>query len=179
VESKLTKKIKELTPQESYKKVKDLIKEKKKLSNKDFEPGNLIFTHYNAKFKENTYDQTPLVLVLRRSKKYTLGLNFHWILPNMRTNLVFAIMKMNKANIKRGRPLEFSYQDLKPMLKGLGYAPCIRLYINARFVAKGVVVPPERLMEISMMRTETFTNGKYSAADLFRKAKRSGRRKTK
>jgi hypothetical protein len=179
VESKLTKKIKELTPQESYKKVKDLIKEKKKLSNKDFEPGNLIFTHYNAKHKEHTYDQTPLVLVLRRGKKYTLGLNFHWILPTMRMNLVFAIMKMNKGNIKRGRPLEFSYKDLKPMLKSLGYAPCIRLYINARFVAKGVVVPPQRLMEISMLRTETFTNGKYSAADLFRMAKRKGKKKSK
>jgi hypothetical protein len=56
------------------------------------------------------------------------------------------------------------------MLKSFGYAPCIRMYINKRFASNGVVIPPERLVEIALLRTETFTKGKYSAAQLFRMA---------
>ena len=167
--------MKELTPAESYKKVKDLIKQKSKLSRYDFAAGNLIFTHYSAKDKSNTYDRTPLVLVLRRNSKYTLGLNFHWILPKMRLNLVFHIMQLNRKNIQNGKPLQFNYKQLKPMLKSMGYTPCIRLYINSRFASNGVVIPPERLAEISMLKTETFTAGRYSAAQLFRMAKRNGK----
>lgn len=175
----MKKKNKELSPAQSYKSVQKLIKEKKKLKGSHFVPGNLIFTYYDAKYKDLTYDRTPLVLVLRRNSSHTLGLNFHWILPSMRMDLVFHIMKINRKNIKKGQPLQFSYKQLRPMLKGLGYAPCIRLYINARFAKQGVVIPPERLMEISMMKTETFTQGRYSAAQLFKRAKQQGKARRK
>lgn len=164
------KKIRELTPEQSYKKVKELLGERKKLAQKDFAPGNLIFTLYNAKNQENTFDRTPLVLILRRNNTHTLGLNFHWILPSMRLNLIFHIIKINRKNIERGKPIKFDYAQLRPLLKSLGYAPCIRLYINERFAKNGVIIPPERLVEVALMKTETFTNGKYSAAQLFKMA---------
>jgi len=65
------------------------------------------------------------------------------------------------------------------MLKGLGYAPCIRLYINSRMGRVGVVIPPERLLEVSKLKTESFTNGKYSAAQLYNMAKKRGKTKSK
>lgn len=92
------KMVKELTPTQSYKKVKELLKEKKKITKKDFFPGNLIFTFYNAKYKEFTYDKTPLILILRRNNSHTLGLNFHWLPLKYRLNLIRIIMKMNKEN---------------------------------------------------------------------------------
>ena len=171
------KNLKELPNKESLIKAKDLIKEKKKLAKKDMIPGNLIFTSYDAINKSNTYDQTPLILILKTTTKYTLGLNFHWIPFSMRINLIKEIIKMNKKNIKKNKPLEFSYDDLKPMLKGLGYAPCIRLYLNKRLGKTGVIIPPERLVEVARLKTETFTKGKYSAQQLFAMARRSARRR--
>lgn len=168
----LNKKIKELTGNESLLKVKELLKERRKISIKDFEPGNLIFTSYNAKDKDQTFDRTPLILVLRVGAMHTLGLNFHWIPLSMRLFLIQAILKMNKANIRNNRPLVFSYKDLKPMLKSLGYAPCIRLYINKRISSLGVVISPDRLTEVAQLKTETFTGGKYSAEQLFAIAKK-------
>jgi len=173
------KKVKELTPVQSYQKVKSLLKERKRLYDKDFVPGNLIFTFYDAKFKEFTFDRTPLVLILRHNKTHTLGLNFHWILPSMRLNLIFHIIKINRKNIEQNKPIHFEYKQLKPMLKSLGYAPCIRLYINKRFAKNGIIIPPERLVEIALLKTETFTNGKYSAAELFRMASRKGKLKAR
>lgn len=173
----LTKKIKELTPSQSYKKAKELIKERKNLTKKDMIPGNLIFAFYNAKDKEQTYDRTPLILTLRRNGTHTLGLNFHWIPLNMRVNLIKHIIRLNEKNIKNNKPLQFSYEQLKPMLKTLGYAPCIRLYINKRIGSSGVVIPPERLMEVARLKTETFTKGKYTAEQLYAKARKAGKKR--
>ena len=84
---------------------------------------------------------------------------------------------MNEQNIKKNKPLKFSYDDLKPMLKSLGYSPCIRLYINKRISNTGVIIPPERLMEVARLKTETFTKGRYSASQLFQMAKKRGKSK--
>lgn len=173
---KLTQRIKELSKKDSIKAAKELIKERKRLSSKDLIPGNLIFGYYSAKDKTQTYDKTPLMLILRRNKTHTLAINFHWIPLSMRLNLIRSIIMMNEKEIKRGSPLTFSYQKLRPMLKSLGYAPCIRLYINKRMSNNGVVIPPERLTEVARLKTETFTNGKYSAAQMFQMAKRRKRR---
>jgi hypothetical protein len=173
--NKLRTKVQELSPSQSLKKVKDLLKERRRMHKGDLIPGNLVFTFYNAKDKEQTYDRTPLVLILKRNGSHTLGLNFHWIPLSMRLNLIKAIIQMNAKEIKRGEPLRFSYEDLKPMLKSMGYAPCIRLYINKRLSGTGVVIPPERLMEVARLKTETFTKGRYSASQLFQMARRRGR----
>lgn len=168
----LNRKIKELPPNESLRKVKDLLKERRRISDKDFVPGNLIFTSYNAKDKTQTFDRTPLILVLKAGGAHTLGLNFHWIPLAMRLYLIQTILKMNTSNIKNNRPLVFTYRELKPMLKALGYAPCIRLYINKRISSLGVVISPDRLTEIAQLKTETFTGGKFSAEQLFTIAKK-------
>jgi len=170
------KKIKELTPTQSLKKVKSLLKEKRKMTKKDLIPGNTIFTFYDAKDKKQTYDRTPLALILKRGSVHTLVLNFHWIPLNMRINLIKHIIRLNEKNIKKNLPLEFSYKKLKPMLKTLGYAPCIRMYINSRISTNGVVIDPSRLVEIAKLKTETFTNGKYSAEQLYAMARKRARK---
>lgn len=174
---KLTRKVKELSPSQSLKKVKELLKERRRMKARDIVPGNLIFTFYNAKDKKQTYDRTPLILVLKRNGNHTLGLNFHWIPLSMRLNLIKQIIMMNSKEIKNGEPLRFSYEQLRPMLKSLGYAPCIRLYINKRISGTGVVIPPERLMEVARLKTETFTQGRFSASQMFQMAKKRGRRR--
>ena len=173
------KKIKELTPQQSIKKVKDLLKERKKMTKKDLIPGNIVFTFYDAKDKTATYDRTPLALILKRNSSHTLVLNWHWIPLRMRLNLIKYVISINEKNIKNNKPLEFSYEKLKPMLKSLGYAPCIRLYINKRISSTGVVIPPDRLAEVARLKTETFTKGKYSAEQLYAMARKAGKRKSK
>lgn len=173
---KITTRIKELSKKDSIAAAKELIKERKKLSGKDLIPGNLIFGYYSAKDKTQTYDKTPLMLILRRNNTHTLAINFHWIPLAMRLNLIRSIITMNEKEIKRGSPLNFSYAKLRPMLKSLGYAPCIRLYINKRMSNRGVVIPPDRLTEVARLKSETFTNGRYSASQLFQMAKRKKKR---
>ncbi len=170
----MAKEVKQLTPRKSLEKVKKLLKEKRKLNETDFMPGNLLFYRYNAKDKTQTYDKTPLVLILRRGRTHTLALNFNWVPYRMRLNLIKHILFKNERNIRNNKPLQFDYQDLKPMLKGLGYAPLIRLYINKRISSSGVVLPPERMLEAARLRAETFTGG-ISAETIYKKINRAPR----
>jgi len=167
--------LKELSNSESLIQVKKLLTTRRNMSRRDFIPGNLIFTSYDAKDKKQTYDKTPLILILRRSTKYTLGLNFHWLPMNMRLTLIKLIISQNKLNIKNNKPMKFSYHDLRPHLKSLGYAPVIRLYINKRMSKIGVVIPPDRLIEVARLKTETFTNGRYSAQEMLNMARKTRR----
>ncbi len=160
-----------LSPKESINFVKKMLKTKStKLTLKDFEPGKLLMYKYNARYRENTFDATPLVLVLRYSRRYVLGVNFHWAPIPLRVVLVKKILNMNKRNIKEGKALDFSYKDLKPFLKKIGFAPVIRLYLKNRISETGVVIPPEHLMDAARTKSETFTNGKISAEELYKKA---------
>ena len=161
-------KTKELTPSQSINMFKEFYKKgKKSLKQKDFRPGTLIAYMYNAKDKEMTYDRTPLVLVLKRSRGYTLCINFHWAPVPLRVILVKKIISLNKRNIKLNKELEFDYKTLKPFLKRIGFSPVIRLYINNRISSSGIIIPSDQLMNAARMKTETFTKGKYTAEQLY------------
>ena len=160
-----------LTTKQSIDFLKDLFKNNKKtLTSDDFRPGKILSFSYDAKDKSQKYDKTPLVLVLRRNKSHPLAINFHWAPVPMRVMLINIILKTNKGNIKKDRELNFGYKALKPLLKKLGFAPIIRLYINSRISSKGVVVPNSEFMNAAKMKSESFTGGKESAEKLYSKA---------
>jgi len=134
--------------------MKKLLKKPKTLKASDFKPGNMILYTYRPKYKENPYDMSPMCMVLSRSRKYTLGLNMNWCPPKLRKGLMDYIMRKNKTNIRKGLPLELSYDMVKTVIKGLG--PIVRLYINRRISPKGVVVPQNQYYKIIDLRAENF-----------------------
>ena len=151
--------IKQLDRQQSAAQIRKFLKSLVKLDNSSFTPGNLLIYRYNAKDKTKVWDKRPMVLVLAATKTRMLGLNFHWIPFAMRVWLVRYILKQNKKRIRNGEKIVFGYKKIKPLLKKLGYAPCIRLYIRTqrRISPNGVVLPPERLIEAAQLRMEMFT----------------------
>lgn len=160
------KEIKQLTPQESLRKVRKLLKTKKTITKKDFHIGNILLFQYTAKDKTKPYDRLPFVLVLMENESHMLGLNFHWIPFRMRMWLIHYIIKVNKQNIRDGKRLVFTYRKVKPLLKKLKYAPCIRLYIKKRISKKGVAIPIERMIEIATLKMDMITGIKEE--DLYR-----------
>lgn len=146
----------QLNRKQTAEQLKKFVSEVRYLNNKVFTPGQLLIYRYNAKYKEKIYDKRPMVLVLRSNKKHMLGLNFHWIPFAMRMWLVRYIIKENKANIKNGEKLVFPYKKIRPLLKKI-CAPCIRLYLHRGISPKGVVLPPEHLIEAAQLRMEMFT----------------------
>lgn len=151
--------VRQLDRQQSAAQIRKFLKSLVKFDSSSFTPGNLLIYRYNAKDKTKIWDKRPMVLVLAVSRRHLLGLNFHWIPFSMRMWLVRYIIKHNKKRIRNGEKIEFGYRKIKPLLKKMGYAPCIRLYIRThrRISPNGVVLPPERLIEAAQLRMEMFT----------------------
>lgn len=135
----------------------------------DFQTGNMLFYRYDAKDKDKTYDKTPLIMVLRKSKSYVLGINFHWTPIPLRITLIKLILKFNRNNIIRGNPIVVSYEMLKPFIMKMGLGPVIRLYIFNRISRRGLVVPPTHWLIAAKLRAESFNNGK-SAEQAYQEA---------
>lgn len=147
---------------DAYDMMKKLIDKPVKLKRKDFYPGALIMFAYDAQDKTRAYDGRPLCLVLGRAGKHTLGLNFHWMPAKLREKVMDGIMRQNKSNIKKGRPLTINYQTIKGLVAGLG--PVVRLYINSRISPKGVVVPSYQYYKVINLRAEHFIGVSAKAA---------------
>lgn len=165
----------QLSKRDSKKYLKELLRNAKGFRRKII-PGNVILTRYVAKYDE-PYDARPLFLVLAKNSHHVLGLNFHWLPVNMRMKLVYVILKLNSRNIREGKPLVFSYKQLKPFLRRFNYAPCVRLYIKDRYAPKGVVVPPEDLVKVARLDTAIFTGISAEKAYALAKAKYYKKRK--
>jgi len=162
---------------DAYDMFKKLLDKPIKLKSTNFVPGSLLMFAYDAKDKFSAYDGRPLCLVLRQSKAYTLGLNFNWMPPKMREKVLDGIMKQNKNNIKKGKPITVSYSTIKKLIKGLG--PVVRLYINKRISPKGVVVPSYQYYKVTNLRSEHFigisAKSAWAAAIAGKKAKKKAK----
>jgi hypothetical protein len=170
---KLTK-----SEKEAQKMMKELIDKPKSFKPNDFKPGKILMYIYRPKDDKNPYDRNPLVMVLGRSRKYTLAWSINWTPPKMRKKVLNYIMKKNKKNIKNGDDIEVDYDTIKKIVKGLG--PVIRLYINNRISPKGVVVPYFQYNRVIELRAENFIGiSSEEAWALAKKKKKEKKRKKK
>jgi hypothetical protein len=170
-------KAKKQNEKDAYIMMKDLISKPKKLKSSDFKPGKMVLYSYSPKFDKNPYDMSPLIIVLGRSRKYTLGLNWNWCPPKAREKIMDFIMKKNKKNISKGNELELDYEMVKSIIKGLG--PIVRLYLNNRISPKGVPVPSYQYYKAIHLRAENFIgiSAKKAWAIAKKKKKKRGGKK--
>jgi len=161
---------KEFTTSQSIKLVKSMLKDNSYKKQRDkLQIGDLFFGVYDAKNKDEVYNKRPFVLLLKKNSKHMLGIAFSWAPLPLRVILVKKILQMNKRNIKEGKALEFSYKDLKPFLKKIGFAPVVRKYIISRMSSNVVLIPSEHLMTAARLQTAVFTDGKR-AEELYKRA---------
>jgi hypothetical protein len=136
------------------------------------QPGRMIFFKYDAKNKDVPYDRTPLVIILRKiSSSHILGVNLAWSPIPLRIIFLQAIMKMsnNRENIKNSRPLDISYQMIKPILYKMGITPIVRLYIISRMSSKVLPIEPSDFISVAKLRTNNISGG-YSPEEIYAKA---------
>ena len=167
----MVQQVKEFTKPQSIRQLAKLLKKSRNLHIRDFKVGNLLIMRYYAKDTTKKFDAQPMVLILKVNDTHVLGLNFHWIPFKMRMWLIRHIIKVNKERIRQKKRIQFEYKKIKPLLKKMKYAPCIRLYIRKRIGYTGVVIPPERLIEVAPLKTEIFVKG-VSAEKMYNLAMR-------
>ena len=149
-----TKKQEALRAQKLFKKLKP------NSSPDRIQPGHMYLFNYKAKCSEDdlpcAYDKSPCCIVLGVSSTHVLGINLHWAPLGLREKIVDSIFKIAKFDVKKGKPLNLNYQQLKPLIDNLTL-PIIRQYIKKRIRKKVILVPDSLMMTASKYSNENFS----------------------
>lgn len=125
-----------------------------------FAPGDIFAYHYDPKTKNELpyYDRFPLTIILESYSDGWLGLNLHYLPPNMRQ--VFLNRLVDLANIdpsnNRAR-IAISYQMLKDANRLSYFKPCIKRYLVGHVRSQMMRIFPHEWGLVIHMPFEQFT----------------------
>ena len=141
-------------------------------------PGRLYMFMYDPKLKKELpyYDTFPLIMVVDVDRDSFLGLNFHYLPPQLRANLFDElynrVVAQDAMNIQT--KIRVSYQILKSASALKLFRPCLKRYLLGRVRSRYLYIPPEKWDIALMLPTARFKKASINKvyADSRRKARR-------
>jgi len=121
--------------------------------------GNMYMYVYDPKTKADLpyYDRFPLVLMIEQYKDGFLGLNLHYLRPDVRAKFLDELMKLAPGKVKSNtRLLKAKYDLLQSTRKFKEFRPCIKRYLNNQIRSKVVRVPMTEWEIAIFLPTEQF-----------------------
>jgi len=106
--------------------------------------GNMYMYVYDPKTKQDLpyYDRFPLVIMIEKYKDGFLGLNLHYLRPDIRAKFLDELMKLAPGKVKsNSRLLKAKYALLQSTRKYKEFRPCIKRYLGSQIRSKVVRVP--------------------------------------
>ena len=119
------------------------------------ELGHMYMYEYDAKLKEKLpyFDRFPVVIIIERYETGFLGINFHYIPPLKRAEVLDALLKYwNEEDDE----IEMRYQLLKKISKLKWAKPCLKQYLYSHIGSRITEVPAEYWEVVVMLRTQQF-----------------------
>lgn len=121
--------------------------------------GQMVMFIYDPKHKETLpyYDRLPLVLPFNTAPGGFLGLNLHYLPPNLRARLLNLLMehRTNKALSEKTR-IAVTWQTLNSSSKSPYVSFCVKHYLTAHMKTKFKVIHPSDWANAVMLPTERF-----------------------
>lgn len=106
--------------------------------------GNMFMYFYDPKHKKTLpyYDRFPLIFVIGKAKGGFMGLNMHYLPPQMRATLMDALYDVKNNNrFDESTKLKLSYDILKNASKFRFFKPAIKRYLTRHVRSRIVFVP--------------------------------------
>ena len=106
--------------------------------------GNMYMYMYDPKTKQDLpyYDRFPLVIMIEKYKDGFLGLNLHYLRPDIRAKFLDELMRLAPGKVKsNSRLLKAKYALLQSTRKYKEFRPCIKRYLGSQIRSKVVRVP--------------------------------------
>ena len=111
----------------------------------NMEPGMMYTFAYNPKYRDTLpyYDRFPLIFPINKTKGGFMGINFHYLPPIMRGQLMDALytVSSNKRFDETTR-LRLSYDLLQSAAKFRFFKPALKQYLNKQMQSKFVYINP-------------------------------------
>mgnify|MGYP001026422695 FL=1 len=121
-----------------------LMKSKPLKQKNDGVVGNMYMFQYDPKHKETLpyYDTFPLVVVIGPAKGGFLGLNLHYLPPQLRAKLLDGLMDITSdKRYNDSTRFKASYELLARSAKLKYFKPCLKHYLNEQVKSNFALVP--------------------------------------
>jgi hypothetical protein len=135
-----------------------LLREKSQIRT-SVEPGSMYMFAYDAKHKDTLpyYDAFPIIFPVRLLDDGFLGLNFHYLQPNLRAMLMDSLYTINSdPKLTQNAKVKLSYQLLRSASQFSYFKPCLKRYLYSQFRSRFVYVDPETWDIALFLPTEQF-----------------------
>jgi len=149
----------------------DLLSDKRRMSSKAFMvlPGRMFTFIYRPKTKSELpyYDLTPLIITLpvEKETENILGINLHYIDPELRGELIDRLLRMAHARTGEKMPpkgvghFRVNYDLLKTRRFVFG-VPCIRSYDPDKIIGRPILIPSNEWGNAVSLPFENFVKAK-------------------
>lgn len=128
-----------------------------------FAPGDVYIYHYDPKLKDILpyYDKFPLIVVLKVYEDGFLGLNLHYLPPDVR--MVFMNKLISLARVNPAVPgantvrMQISYDLMVSSQRFSAHVPCVKRYLVGHVRSRMLRIFPHEWELVIHMPFEAFT----------------------
>lgn len=137
-----------------------LIKQERDFRRKEIYPGFMYTFVYDAKTKDDLpyWDAFPLIFPFRKLPDGFLGINLHYLPPNLRAELMdelYPLVRDDRFN-DNSRLQNFSYATLQKVASMPSYKNCIKRYLSSHVKSHLYKIPASSWDLALMLPTERF-----------------------
>jgi hypothetical protein len=121
--------------------------------------GRMYFYYYDPKTKETLpyYDRFPLVIPIERYGDGFLGLNLHYLPPNLRLVLLDKLYDLlNNDNFDEKTRFRMSYSLLSGAARYKEFKPCVKRYLFSHLRSNFIEIPADQWEIAIFLPTEQF-----------------------
>jgi len=121
--------------------------------------GNMYMYFYDPKHKKTLpyYDRFPLILMIEPRKGGFLGLNLHYLRPDIRAKFLDELMKLAPKKVgNNSRLTKLRYDLLQSTRKYKEFRPCFKTYLTSQVASRMVRVPMTEWEIAVFLPTEQF-----------------------
>lgn len=107
--------------------------------------GSMYLFHYDPKHKDTLpyYDRLPLIFPFEKTKDGFMGINLHYLRPQMRAILMDGLYDLaNNTRYDETTRLKLSYEVLKNVSKLSYYKPCVKRYLSNHVKSNFLYIHP-------------------------------------
>ena len=121
--------------------------------------GAMYMYFYDPKHKKTLayYDRFPLILMIEPRKGGFLGLNLHYLRPDIRDKFLDELMKLAPGKVTdTSRLRRLRYDLISGTRKYKEFRPCLKMYLTSNIRSKMVRVPMSEWEIAVFLPTEQF-----------------------
>lgn len=139
--------------------------------------GGMFIYEYDPKHKDTLpwYDTIPVVIPVEVYDDGWLGLNLHYLRPDLRAKLLDKLMEFRRRSLTRKAYMQVSYTLLKGVVQTDLFAPCVHRYLASHVRTRLIRIDDQYWETVAMLPLQKFV--KASASQVWKRTNPKAPRK--